>query len=279
MPCRVCLVGPSGVCYACRRPLTLPVVIHPTHSMDFPIPKLDKLPSRITPCPILEAVLEIRFVTGQDWALLPGLLYTQIKERYPRSERLPISNMPEEFFRNDPALTYAPRMRFIGEEFVIQFGPRVVSLLTIGNYPGWGRIQHELAWLLERLELAGFIHEGERLGMRYIDFFEGDIFSRLVLDVRSDGQCVAGVEMNFATVFRRGDLTARLILNNGAMVTRANEIASGSILDLDVWLEASEFDVFGDTSARFEEAHRCNKEIFFGLLKTDFLDSLAPIYE
>lgn len=247
--------------------------------MDFPIPKLGRLPSRITPCPILEAVMEIRFVTGEDWALLPGLLYTQIKERYPRSEKLPISNMPEEFFRNDPALTYSPRMRFIGEGFVIQFGPRVVSLLTMGDYPGWERIQDELTWLLERLKPAGIIHEGERLGMRYIDFFEGDIFSNLVLDIRSNEQSVSGVEMNFATVFRRGDLTARLILNNGAMVTRGNEIASGSILDLDVWLEASGFDVFGDAALRFGEAHRCNKEIFFGLLKTDFLDSLAPIYD
>jgi len=247
--------------------------------MDFPIPKLDKLPSRITPCPILEAVMEIRFVTKHDWQLLPGLLFTQIKERYPQAEKLPIASMPEEIFRNDPGLTYTPRMKFVSEGFVVQFGPRVVSLITRGEYPGWKRVQKELTWLLERLQLSGFVHEGERLGMRYIDFFEADIFSRLVLDVRSDGQSVSGVEMNFATVFRRGDLTARLVLNNGAMVTRGNEVVSGSILDLDVWLEASGFDVFGNATERFEEAHRCNKEIFFGLLKTDFLDSLAPEYE
>ena len=247
--------------------------------MDFPIPTLDKLPVRISPCPILEAVLEIRFVTGMDWAFLPGLLYTQIKERYPNSEKLPIADMPEEIFRSDPNLTYAPRMKFVGRGFVIQFGPRVVSLLTQGEYPGWRRVNDELVWLLGQLENAGFIHEGERLGMRYIDFFPEDIFSRLVLDIHSGGQTVSGVEMSFATAFRRGDFTARLILNNGALVTRGNEVVSGSILDLDVWLEASGFDVFGDAAKRFEEAHRCNKEIFFGLLKTDFLDSLVPEYE
>jgi uncharacterized protein (TIGR04255 family) len=247
--------------------------------MDFPIPHRDKLPSRISPCPILEAVMEIRFVTGEDWAFLPGLLITQIKDRYPKSEKLPISDMPEEFLRSDPGLTYSPRMRFIGEGFVIQLGPRVISLLTKGEYPGWRRIREELVWLIDRLKRAGFIHEGERLGMRYIDFFEVDIFSRLVLNIHSDGQAVSGVDMNFATVFRRGDLTARLLLNNGAMVTRGNQVATGSILDLDVWLEASEFDVFSDAVDRFEDAHRCNKEIFFGLLKTDFLDSLAPEYE
>lgn len=247
--------------------------------MEFPIPKHERLPVRISPCPILNAVLELRFVTGKDWSLLPGLLFTQIEERYPKMEKLSVSELPEEILRNDPALIYTPRIRFIGKDFVIQFGPRVVSLLTKGEYPGWRRIQEELSWLLDRLKLAGFIHEGERLGMRYIDFFENDIFSRLVLNIQSDGQSVSGVDMNFATVFRRGDLTARLILNNGAMVTRGNQVVTGSILDLDVWLEASGFDIFGDAADRFEDAHRCNKEIFFGLLKTDFLDSLAPEYE
>ena len=95
--------------------------------------------------------------------------------------------------------------------------------------------------------------------MRYIDFFEDeDIFSRLVLDVRSGGQSVSGVEMSFATVFRNDALTARLSLNNGALVTRGSQVVSGSILDLDVWLEASGFDVFGDAAERFEEAHQCN---------------------
>ena len=117
--------------------------------MDFPIPTLDKLPVRISPCPILEAVLEIRYVSGEDWAILPGLLHTHIKERYPKHERLPIAEMPEEFFRHDPGVTYAPRMRFIGAGFVIQFGPRVISLLTKGDYPGWTRVGEELAWLLE----------------------------------------------------------------------------------------------------------------------------------
>lgn len=248
--------------------------------MDFPIPKLDRLPIRISPCPILEAVLEIRFVTAADWTLLPGLLYTQIKDRYPKSEKLPIAEMPEEFLRSIPNLVHAPRMRFHGEGFFVQLGPRVVSLLSHGEYPGWQATKKELSWLLERLELAGFVHEGERLGLRYIDFFQDeDIFSQLVLDVRSGGESVSGVEMNFATVFRRGDFTSRLVLNNGAMMTRGNEMVSGSILDLDVWLEASEFDVFDNAAQRFEEAHRCNKEIFFGLLRTDFLDSLAPQYE
>lgn len=248
-------------------------------SSSFPIPKLARLPIRISPCPILEAILEIRFVTGEDWALLPGLLYTHIKERYPKSEKLPIAEVPEEFLRTDPGMIHAPRIRFPGKGFAIQFGPRVISLMTVGEYPGWSAIKEELDWLLEKLAAAAFIHEGERLGMRYIDFFEHDIFSRLELDIRSGGEPVADVEMSFATVFRREQMTARLVLQNGGMAVRDNQMVAGSILDLDVWLGPSDFEISGDVAGRFEDAHRCNKEIFFGLLKTEFLDSLAPIYE
>jgi len=247
--------------------------------MDFPIPTLTQLPARISPCPILEAVMEIRFVSNEEWAFIPGMLLPLIKAKYPKSEKLPISDMPEEFLKTNPGLVYSTRMRFIGEGFVIQLGPRVISLLTTGDYPGWTRIYEELTWLLEQVKLAGFIHEGERLGLRYIDFFEEDIFSRLMLDIQSNGQAVAGVEMNFSTVFRRGDLTARLSLANGAMAKRENKAVPGSVLDLDVWLNASEFDVFVDAAEHFGDAHRCNKEIFFGLLKEDFLDSLNPEYE
>jgi len=70
---------------------------------DFPIPKLERMPARISPCPILEAVLEIRYVSKHDWTLLPGLLYNQIKDRYPKDETLPISELPEELLRKDPA--------------------------------------------------------------------------------------------------------------------------------------------------------------------------------
>ena len=148
--------------------------------MDFPIPKLDRMPVRISPCPILESVLEVRYVTGKDWSLLPGLLYSQLKERYPQYENLPVSHLPDEFLKNDPGVVYAPRVRYLGESFIVQFGPRVVSLMFRGDYPGWQRIAKELSWLLERLKKADFIHEGERLGMRYIDFFPEDIFAKLL---------------------------------------------------------------------------------------------------
>ena len=115
--------------------------------------------------------------------------------------------------------------------------------------------------------------------MRYIDFFAEDIIPHLVIGVRADGDPVAGFEMSLTTAFPCGDFTARLVLNNGALVTRPDGVVRGSILDLDLWLESSGFDVFENSLERFEDAHRRNKEIFFGLLKPEFLGKLSPEYD
>lgn len=245
---------------------------------EFPIPRLDRLPIRITPCPIIEAILEIRFVTAHDWSLLPGLLFKEIKERYSKIEKLPLAQMPDDIRRTNPELVHAPLANFIGEGFTIQFGPRVVALVSNKEYPGWTRVSEELDWLLGKLQAADFILEGERLGMRYIDFFNTDLFPHLTLQFQAENQPISGFEMNFTTAFAREDFTARLILNNGALVRTADQVLKGSVLDLDLSLGASDFELFSTSAERFEQAHRLNKEIFFGLLKPDFLASLSPDY-
>ena len=63
---------------------------------DFPIPTPERLPTKIDPCPIVEAILEIRFVTSESWRTLPGLLFAHIRDRYPEQKDLPLAQLPKE---------------------------------------------------------------------------------------------------------------------------------------------------------------------------------------
>src|SRR6266540_2695653 len=174
---------------------------------EFPIPIPARLPKKIDPCPIVEAILELRFVTSESWRTLPGLLFANIRDRYPEQKDLPLAQLPEEIRRREPAFTYQPLVQFLGRDFLIQFGPRVVSLVTKPNqYPGWAAIEKEMTWLLTELQKIGFISEGERLGVRYINFFGFDIFEKLFLDLCTGGKRVAGAELSIATVLRRPPL-------------------------------------------------------------------------
>jgi uncharacterized protein (TIGR04255 family) len=247
-------------------------------SAPFPIPFPERLPTRISPCPIIEAILEVRFVTGEDWSVLPGLLYTRIRDRYGEKKLLPLSQLPEELRRSDPALIHQPLVQFLRPGFVVQFGPRVLALAAVGEYPGWSAIRNEMEWLLARVQEAGFLLEGERLGMRYIDFFPGDVFPNLVIRTMVGETPLDGSEMALTKVLRHPPFTARLVLNNSSMVTVGDEARRGSILDLDLWVGPSHFDVFTNGIERFSEAHELNKQVFFGLLRPEFLATFSPEY-
>lgn len=252
------------------------------HSMPdpLPIPTPARLPVRIDPCPIVEAVFEIRFTSTESWATMPGLLYAQIRERYHEQKQLPIASLPEELRRHDPALARLPTMQFLGADFLIQLGARVVSLVTKPNaYPGWTAIETELRWMLERLHAAGFVNEGERLGVRYIDFMSEDVFQNLILGLQVGGQPLAGLQADVTTILSREPLTIRLQVANGAIVARPSGPQRGSVLDVDAWFGALDFDVFRNSMNRFGEAHRAIKELFFGLLRPEYLAKLNPVYE
>lgn len=248
--------------------------------MSSPLPFPDRLPLRISPCPIVEAIFEVRFVSNESWATLPGLLFGQIRERYPEQIALPLLQVPDTIRAQDPALTHLPLLQFKSESFLVQLGPRVISLATRHReYPGWPAIMAELRWLLPRLQAAGFVRETERLGVRYIDFFSGDIFPHLRLGAQIDGAPLAAQQLDLTTVFRFGPISARLQVTNGAIVAAPSGPEVGSVLDLDTWVGPMDAEFFTQGLDRFAELHTTVKQVFFGLLKPSYLAQLQPVYQ
>jgi uncharacterized protein (TIGR04255 family) len=221
----------------------------------------------------------MRFAANEPWATLPGLLYAKVRDRYREQKAMPLAELPEEIRRHDAALAHLPLHQFISPDFFMQLGPRVVGLATRSNaYPGWPRIEEELHWLLPRIEAAGFVGEGERLGARYIDFFAHDIFPHLNLDVTLAGKSLGDAERRVSTVLRHEALTIRLAVTNSAVVGQQNEVRRGSVIDVDAWFAAPHFDLFTNGIKRFGEAHLGIKRLFFGLLRDEYLRSLRPRY-
>jgi len=246
----------------------------------FPIEIPERLPVRIARCPIVEAIFEARFASPEPWTTMPGLLFAQIREKYPEQKDLPLTQLPEEVRRQNPALMILPLIQFLGEKFLIQLGPRVVSLVTKPNaYPGWPAIEQELRWLVERLKAAGFVGETERVSARYIDFFDGDVFGGLRLGLQINDKPLQGTQTDITTLLRRAALSIRLQVTNGAIVATKEGPKTGSVLDVDGWFGPMDADLFGNGLARFGEAHHTIKGLFFGLIKPELLSKLEPVYE
>lgn len=244
-----------------------------------PIPIPERLPQEIEPCPIVEAAIELRYVSSEPWRNLPGLLSPRLRERYPQESELPLAKIPESIRQQEANFSYQPLLQYDGPNFLIRFGPRVLTLITrTHNYPGWERFREELTWLWGEAGAAGFVQEGERLAVRYVDFFAEDIFSLVVLNVSVAGHDFPASEQSVSAILPWEDSTARLVLANGAFLNDGRETRRGSILELDVWQRLASEDVFSDASAQVEKLHAVNKKLFFGLLKPEFLATLNPVY-
>ena len=89
-----------------------------------------KLPKLIDPCPIIEAIIEIRFESKLISDAIFGVIYNSVKETFPKTENLPILQIPENIRINDPNLKYNPYYSLLNNNFILQIGPKVVSLIN-----------------------------------------------------------------------------------------------------------------------------------------------------
>lgn len=238
-----------------------------------------KLPVRITPCPIVEAVMDVRFVSSEPWQVMPGLLYTAVRERYTDKKELPVAQIPEEIREQDTSLRFQALVRFQAEKMMLQLGPRVLSVIfTGGEYPGWNAFRGEMEWLLPRLKGLRFIQEVGRLGLRYIDFFEGDAMQKLQAEFVLHGEKLADREISFTTTLQRDQFRQRLHINNRSILRTDEEPKPGTVLDLDTWISGASLNLFEEGLSHFDRAHQLQKELFFELLDPEFLKTLNPEY-
>ena len=64
-----------------------------------------KLPKEISPCPIIDTVIEIRFestMPKEAKEAIFGIIFNEFNDRYPSLEKLPILQIPEAIREADP---------------------------------------------------------------------------------------------------------------------------------------------------------------------------------
>lgn len=238
-----------------------------------------RLPKQISPCPIKEAVVEIRFDSALPADATFGVVYNSLKTSYQQVEQLPILQIPEFVRANDSNLTFQPYYRLRSNRFALQIGPKVISLAVSEPYPGWGAYLSEIKSVFEKLRSLEFITTVSRFGIRYIDFFEDDIFKNINLSVTINGESATTDQTFIRTVIDRGKLQSLLQVGNQMSWQQADVVVKvGSVLDIDTFTLESGNNFFENIESLLREAHDAQKVIFFGLLKPEFLATLNPVY-
>jgi len=239
---------------------------------------LDKvnLPRKIDPCPIIEAIVEFRFDSSVPHDAILGIIYKEFKGEYPNVEELPILQLPELVRRQDKSLCYKPYYNLTNDDnFIFKVGARVFSLICKEPYVGWEQFSGRLKDILARIRCLEILNSYIRIGIRYINGFDCNIFEKTNLSLKMSDQSLADFGTSMRLEIPTGNFISTLRIANKAKVTKANGNSEGSIIDIDTFLEGA----VEDEMKLIETGHLEEKKLFFSLLKEEFIvKELNPEY-
>lgn len=236
------------------------------------------IPRRITPCPIVDAVVEIRFATDMLSDAIFGIIYQTVIADFPRVEKLPVTQIPEQIRDADPSLKHQPHYRFQRENLVFQAGPNIMSLNCVGEYIGWDAFLTQIVSLFNKIHKIGFVKQVERLGLRYINFFEHDVLNSINMQLYLNSEPFRGNNTLIRTEIQNGNMTSILNIASSVQTVFNGAVRNGSVVDIDVTRQICGENFFADLEGFLTTSHNEEKKIFFTLLKNDFLSSLSPEY-
>lgn len=238
-----------------------------------------KLPKRISPCPIIEAVVEIRFSSLLPKEAIYGVFYSRVKPLFQEIKNLPILKIPAQIRENTNDLLYQPYYQFKKQNLLVRLGPRVLAISNTNEYIGWVDFFEFIKKIEKEASEIGLIDKIERVGVRYINFFEGVIFDNINIEIKiSQNNCsnkiltmrIEDVEENISRV---------LHISNNAQIKKLNKTFKGTVIDIDcIQTSLTEIITQSNIDEKIDIAHKKEKEYFYEILKKDFVNSLHPEY-
>ena len=236
---------------------------------------LMKLPKKIDPCPITEVIFEVRFDSALPGDAIFGIVFNKFKEDFPNVERLPILQLPEAIRSSDPQLIFSPHYKMQQDNFLLQIGPKVFSVVNTNEYSGWTQYSDQIYICFEELQKLGVIKQILRIGLRYINVFRDiNIFEKSNLQMNLKEQSLSKNHINMSCEIPAGDYINTLKIISGAELLVGQKKMKGSVIDIDT-VFVKQFENFKDTA---EHAHTEEKKLFYSLLSDDFLKTLNPEY-
>lgn len=237
------------------------------------------IPKRITPCPIAEAIFEIRLESNLPDDAIFGVIYKSFKEDFPKLTKLPVLHLPDIIRSNDPILMHKPLYKLEKDNFLIQIGPKVFSLVNLKEYSGWDVFSSRISEVISRLSDTGAVKSVTRIALRYINIFEElDIYQNTNLKLFLRDSTFQARQLDLTAEVASKHSISRIKMANAATIEVQGRIVQGSVIDIDVVYSRPCPGFFRDIDGIIGGLHNEEKILFFGLLDDAFLKTLNPEY-
>jgi uncharacterized protein (TIGR04255 family) len=244
----------------------------------------ERLPILIEPCPIVDATAELRFEAAVPPAVAVGLLYERVLIEFPKVSALPTIPFPDELRKSNPALMHQAQYRFESESFVVLIGPNVFAIGVNGRYTKWPIISRGFRAAFDLLRDTNIVGVPKRFGLKYMNFFPGNVFPNLNITLGIADAKITGEEIFLQATVLCQPFKILLQLATGTKITSSvlpiDPNMLGTLLTLDCFKDQASLDseFLANISENLDLAHAEEKQLFFRLLKNEFLQKLNPQY-
>jgi len=234
---------------------------------------MEKLPNKIEPDYINEAVIEIRFNPKIPSNAVFGLIYENVREDFNKFEETDLNNLPIKLLEEDSNLRYKPLHRASKEPYIIQIGPRVITLINKEPYQGWSKFFKFFKKIISNLSCQDLLYEIKRLGIRYINIMENiDLFveaSRINITLGDLDFPAHSIMIDSINADNKIKIRSK-IGNNIPIKTDVERTCS--IIDIDVYIDENLPNNIDKMFSAINEMHDFEKKTFFSYLKDDFVE-------
>ena len=249
---------------------------------------MDKLPVRLNKDPIIESIVEIRFARHPAFHvsdLLPGMLFTKLRESYPQLENLPVSHIPAEIRKTDLNLLFKPTRQLTGKKFSISIGDNVLSVSCTRPYVGWSEFKPKIFEVLELVRETGIVQRVGRVSVKYINLIPAQMGGKNLASLKASVQLGNFNLVDHGCTIRTDILENKInsiiqIISDATVeLVTTKEKISGLLLDIDSIYDCKNINFWDNYRRLIEDVRKQEKEIFFGLLTPETLNTLEPIWE
>lgn len=246
-----------------------------------------ELPKKITPDNLQQAIVEIKFAATLPYELIIGSFFSSLDSSYKFAVGLGNNRLPAIPNVENPSQEVV--VRLINEQIFFNDSIRLTirndSLIfsSLKEYIGWDRLKSEIITVLSSFLSTRYIDHFFRIGIRYISEYKTQKLTDIIKfsfsfgfpDIESDAYTFRS-EFNWGEQKVILQLLSQVTLQPNGLPT--NNQYKSSLVDIDViWENFKEINL-DILVQKLDLCHTKQKELFFTLLKEEFLNSLNPEY-
>jgi uncharacterized protein (TIGR04255 family) len=160
----------------------------------------------------------------------------------------------------------------------LSIGPNVLVFGNHKEYLGWNNWSKFFNDVLSKIKTTGLLKSVERIGLRYTNIFDKNIFENANIDLLINNKKLLNETSNLRTEINDSGFIKILQIGNAVNIISNNTTRIGSIIDIDCIFNCTKENFFETYLDIINKAHDKEKELFFEILKDKFIIELGPEY-